>query len=180
MILCISTILCPLKIWFLEKNKIFISLAKLVHFCKWRYLWKCFCKGIKDNRFSNTYTQSFIVLSWPSQSYAFLYLKKVLHSYRIKSFTFKYLVHKYKYKYINPCHVQINKCTWGTFSVRLAIFAFCNKIKGFLHHCNSFALNFNVTINVIHWNVCYAWNMWTNKWTDRQLNKCFLRIWWIT
>ena len=62
-----------------------------------------------------------------------------------------------------------NKCTWGTFSVCLAIFTFCNKIKDFLPHCNSFALNFNVTINVIHWNVCYAWNMWTNKWTDRQL-----------
>ena len=118
MILCISTILCPLKIWFWEKNKIFISLAKLVHFCKWRYMWKCFCKGFKDHRFSNTYTQSFIVLSWPSQSYAFLYLKKVLHSYRIKSFTFKYLVHKYKYKYINPCQQITNVheahflCAW--------------------------------------------------------------------
>ena len=100
-----------------------------------------------------------------------------IFGYRLHDF--QYLVHKYKYKYINPCQKITNVheahflCTWP-FSL------FVIKPKTFFSHCNSFALNFNVTINVIHWNVCYAWNMWTNKWTDRQMNKCFLRIWQIT
>ena len=45
-----------IKIWFWENDKIYLTLAMLVHFWNLRYLWIHLCKGNQDFKLSHTLT----------------------------------------------------------------------------------------------------------------------------